>query len=126
MVLYRSIAYPDQARCIGQILSPVQKEHLAYRLPVKPHSSVMFLNSIFLSCKMKHMLTAVQVRLSYLQILGDLKMYNGKIFNATLMVRVLFVYVIGFWHTVLLPGFVNLVWQCTWTVTAKIGYKKQF
>jgi len=49
---------------------------------------------------MKHMLTAVQVRLSYLQILGDLKMYNGKIFNATLMVRVLFIYVIGFWHTV--------------------------
>lgn len=45
---------------------------------------------------MKHMLAAVQVRLNYLQILGDLKMYNGKIFNATLMVRVLFIYVIWF------------------------------
>lgn len=45
---------------------------------------------------MKHMLAAVQVRLSYLQILGDLKMYNGKIFNATMMVRVLFTYVIWF------------------------------
>lgn len=32
------------------------------------------------------MLAAVQVRLNYLQILSDLKMYNGKIFNATLMV----------------------------------------
>ncbi|KAM8984160.1 FERM and PDZ domain-containing protein 1 isoform 3-T5 [Ara ararauna] len=41
----------------------------------------------FFSCKTKHMLTAVQVRLSYLQILGDLKMYNGKIFNATLMLQ---------------------------------------
>ncbi|XP_057286466.1 FERM and PDZ domain-containing protein 1 isoform X1 [Pezoporus wallicus] len=39
------------------------------------------------SCKTKHVLTAVQVRLSYLQILGDLKMYNGKIFNATLMLQ---------------------------------------
>lgn len=47
MVLYRSIAYPDQARCVGQILSPIWKERLlAYRLPVKPYSSVMFLNSI--------------------------------------------------------------------------------
>ncbi|KAM6037097.1 FERM and PDZ domain-containing protein 1 isoform 1-T3 [Theristicus caerulescens] len=41
----------------------------------------------FFSCKTKHMLAAVQVRLSYLQILGDLKMYNGKIFNATLMLQ---------------------------------------
>lgn len=40
---------------------------------------------------MKHMLAAVQVRLNYLQILGDLKMYNGKIFNANLMVRVLII-----------------------------------
>ncbi|OXB62606.1 hypothetical protein ASZ78_009391 [Callipepla squamata] len=30
---------------------------------------------------------SVQVRLNYLQILGDLKMYNGKIFNATLMLQ---------------------------------------
>lgn len=34
----------------------------------------------------QHTLTAAQVRLSYLQILGELKMYSGKIFNATMMV----------------------------------------
>lgn len=55
----------------------------------------------FFSCKTKHTLAAVQVRLSYLQILGDLKMYNGRIFNATLMVQVLFICVFGFWRTVL-------------------------
>lgn len=35
---------------------------------------------------LQHTLTAAQVRLSYLQILGELKMYSGKIFNATMMV----------------------------------------
>ncbi|RMC08081.1 hypothetical protein DUI87_15112 [Hirundo rustica rustica] len=41
----------------------------------------------FLFCQTKHTLTAAQVRLSYLQILGELKMYSGKIFNATMMLQ---------------------------------------
>lgn len=80
----------------------------------------------FFSCKTKHTLAAVQVRLSYLQILGDLKMYNGRIFNATLMVQMLLVYVLGFWHIVLLPCFMHLLQQCARTKTAKTGHKKQF
>lgn len=44
-------------------------------------------NQVLLDPRQKHMLAAVQVRLNYLQILGDLKMYNGKIFNATLMLQ---------------------------------------
>ncbi|NXD45795.1 FRPD1 protein, partial [Copsychus sechellarum] len=41
----------------------------------------------FLSCQAQHSLTAAQVRLSYLQILGELKMYGGRIFNATMMLQ---------------------------------------
>lgn len=51
------------------------------QLPAAPFQTV------FPLLPTKHALTAVQVRLSYLQILGELKMYSGKIFNATMMVR---------------------------------------
>lgn len=64
------------------------------------------------------MLTAVQVRLSYLQILGDLKMYNGKIFNATLMVRVHLFMQLGF--GILSCCLALCISYCTWTITAKI------
>lgn len=37
----------------------------------------------------KQLISAAQLRLNYLQILGELKTYGGKIFNATLMVRIL-------------------------------------
>ncbi|KAM3843554.1 FERM and PDZ domain-containing protein 1 isoform 2-T3 [Vipera latastei] len=44
-------------------------------------------NHLLLDPRQKHLLSAAQVRLCYLQILGDLKLYGGKIFNATLMLQ---------------------------------------
>lgn len=37
-------------------------------------------------CLIKQLISAAQLRLNYLQILGELKTYGGKVFNATLMV----------------------------------------
>lgn len=96
-------------RRVGQMWSPIQKELLVWQTLLACHVSKQY----FFFCKLKHVLAAVQVRLNYLQILGDLKMYNGRIFNATLMVRVLFIYFTGFWSNVLLPCFMHLLWQCT-------------
>lgn len=46
-------------------------------------------NSKSFSPLFKQLISAAQLRLNYLQILGELKTYGGKIFNATLMVRIL-------------------------------------
>lgn len=43
---------------------------------------------VFSSPLLKQLISAAQLRLNYLQILGELKTYGGKIFNATLMVRI--------------------------------------
>lgn len=43
--------------------------------------------SLFPPLLFKQLISAAQLRLNYLQILGELKTYGGKIFNATLMVR---------------------------------------
>lgn len=40
----------------------------------------------FFFCLIKQLISAAQLRLNYLQILGELKTYGGKVFNATLMV----------------------------------------
>ncbi|XP_013930745.1 PREDICTED: FERM and PDZ domain-containing protein 1-like [Thamnophis sirtalis] len=44
-------------------------------------------NHLLLDPRQKNLLSAAQVRLCYLQILGDLKLYGGKVFNATLMLQ---------------------------------------
>ncbi|KAL2294112.1 hypothetical protein Nmel_007833 [Mimus melanotis] len=68
------------------------KKAISYHLKrnqvlLDPRQKHLFPNLCFLSCQTQHTLTAAQVRLSYLQILGELKMYSGKIFNATMMDR---------------------------------------
>ena len=49
-------------------------------------TSTVFFCFLFFSPLFKQLISAAQLRLNYLQILGELKTYGGKIFNATLMV----------------------------------------
>lgn len=88
---------------IENFISPTLLRNMRGKDIKKAISYHMKRNQILLDPRQKHMLAAVQVRLNYLQILSDLKMYNGKIFNATLMVWVLFINVIGVWYAVSMP-----------------------
>lgn len=66
-----------------------QGENFQHCLHFRQMNSSDF-NSLFLfsffSPLFKQLISAAQLRLNYLQILGELKTYGGKIFNATLMV----------------------------------------
>ncbi|XP_056179250.1 FERM and PDZ domain-containing protein 1-like isoform X9 [Falco biarmicus] len=81
-----SLKYIERDWGIENFISPTLLRNMSGKDIKKAISYHMKRNQVLLDPRQKHMLAAVQVRLSYLQILGDLKMYNGKIFNATLMV----------------------------------------
>ncbi|KAM8984159.1 FERM and PDZ domain-containing protein 1 isoform 2-T4 [Ara ararauna] len=82
-----SLKYIERDWGIENFISPTLLRNMRGKDIKKAISYHLKQNQMLLDPRQKHMLTAVQVRLSYLQILGDLKMYNGKIFNATLMLQ---------------------------------------
>ncbi|NXU50820.1 FRPD1 protein, partial [Turnix velox] len=82
-----SLKYIERDWGIENFISPTLLRNMRGKDIKKAISYHMKRNQLLLDPRQKHMHTAVQVRLSYLQILGDLKMYNGKIFNATLMLQ---------------------------------------
>ncbi|XP_059690416.1 FERM and PDZ domain-containing protein 1 [Gavia stellata] len=82
-----SLKYIERDWGIENFVSPTLLRNMRGKDIKKAISYHMKRNQVLLDPRQKHMLAAVQVRLSYLQILGDLKMYNGKIFNATLMLQ---------------------------------------
>ncbi|KFQ21743.1 FERM and PDZ domain-containing protein 1, partial [Merops nubicus] len=82
-----SLKYIERDWGIENFISPTLLRNMRGKDIKKAISYHMKQNQVLLDPRQKHMLAAVQVRLSYLQILGDLKMYNGKIFNATLMLQ---------------------------------------
>ncbi|NXL94566.1 FRPD1 protein, partial [Alectura lathami] len=82
-----SLKYIERDWGIENFVSPTLLRNMRGKDIKKAISYHMKRNQVLLDPQQKHMLAAVQVRLNYLQILGDLKMYNGKIFNATLMLQ---------------------------------------
>ncbi|XP_051498977.1 FERM and PDZ domain-containing protein 1 [Apus apus] len=82
-----SLKYIERDWGIENFISPTLLQNMRGKDIKKAISYHMKRNQLLLDPRQKHRLAAVQVRLSYLQILGDLKMYNGKIFNATLMLQ---------------------------------------
>ncbi|NXD87810.1 FRPD1 protein, partial [Halcyon senegalensis] len=82
-----SLKYIERDWGIENFISPTLLRNMRGKDIKKAISYHMKRNQVLLDPRQKHMHAAVQVRLSYLQILGDLKMYNGKIFNATLMLQ---------------------------------------
>ncbi|NWS76199.1 FRPD1 protein, partial [Crotophaga sulcirostris] len=82
-----SLKYIERDWGIENFISPTLLRNMRGKDIKKAISYHMKRNQVLLDPRQKHMLAAVQVRLCYLQILGDLKMYNGKIFNATLMLQ---------------------------------------
>ncbi|XP_065405835.1 FERM and PDZ domain-containing protein 1 isoform X4 [Chrysemys picta bellii] len=82
-----SFKYIEKDWGIENFISPTLLRNMKGKDIKKAISFHMKRNQILLDPRQKHVLSATQVRLSYLQILGDLKMYSGKIFNATLMLQ---------------------------------------
>ncbi|KFV58369.1 FERM and PDZ domain-containing protein 1, partial [Tyto alba] len=82
-----SLKYIERDWGIENFISPTLLRNMRGKDIKKAVSYHMKRNQVLLDPRQKHMLAAVQVRLIYLQILGDLKMYNGRIFNATLMLQ---------------------------------------
>ncbi|NXN16092.1 FRPD1 protein, partial [Indicator maculatus] len=82
-----SLKYIERDWGIENFISPTLLRNMRGKDIKKAISYHMKRNQVLLDPRQKRMLMTVQVRLSYLQILGDLKMYNGRIFNATLMLQ---------------------------------------
>ncbi|NXM38371.1 FRPD1 protein, partial [Gymnorhina tibicen] len=80
-----SLKYIERDWGIENFISPTLLRNMRGKDIKKAISYHLKRNQVLLDPRQKHTLTAAQVRLSYLQILGELKMYSGKIFNATLM-----------------------------------------
>ncbi|NWI11418.1 FRPD1 protein, partial [Crypturellus soui] len=82
-----SLKYIEKDWGIENFISPTLLRNMRGKDIKRAISYHMKRNQVLLDPRQKHMLAAVQVRLSYLQILGDLKMYGGKTFNATMMLQ---------------------------------------
>uniref|UniRef100_A0A8C8RG74 FERM and PDZ domain containing 1 n=1 Tax=Pelusios castaneus TaxID=367368 RepID=A0A8C8RG74_9SAUR len=82
-----SLKYIEKDWGIENFISPTLLRNMKGKDIKKAISFHMKRNQILLDPRQKHVVSATQVRLNYLQILGDLKMYSGKIFNATLMLQ---------------------------------------
>ncbi|NXQ62375.1 FRPD1 protein, partial [Anthoscopus minutus] len=82
-----SLKYIEREWGIENFISPTLLRNMRGKDIKKAISYHLKRNQMLLDPRQKHMLTADQVRLSYLQILGELKMYSGKIFNATMMLQ---------------------------------------
>ncbi|NXF07047.1 FRPD1 protein, partial [Smithornis capensis] len=82
-----SLKYIERDWGIENFISPTLLRNMRGKDIKKAISYHLKRNQMLLDPRQKHTLTADQVRLSYLQILGELKMYSGKIFNATMMLQ---------------------------------------
>ncbi|NXY64906.1 FRPD1 protein, partial [Callaeas wilsoni] len=82
-----SLKYIERDWGIENFISPTLLRNMRGKDIRKAISYHLKRNQVLLDPRQKHTLTAAQVRLSYLQILGELKMYSGKIFNATMMLQ---------------------------------------
>ncbi|NWW71941.1 FRPD1 protein, partial [Climacteris rufus] len=82
-----SLKYIERDWGIENFISPTLLRNMRAKDIKKAISYHLKRNQVLLDPRQKHTLTATQVRLCYLQILGELKMYSGKIFNATLMLQ---------------------------------------
>nr|XP_008112828.1 PREDICTED: FERM and PDZ domain-containing protein 1 [Anolis carolinensis]XP_016850528.1 PREDICTED: FERM and PDZ domain-containing protein 1 [Anolis carolinensis] len=82
-----SLKYIEKDWGIENFISPTLLRNMRGKDIKKAISFHMKRNQLLLDPRQKHLLSAAQVRLCYLQILGDLKLYGGKTFNATLMLQ---------------------------------------
>ncbi|NWV30658.1 FRPD1 protein, partial [Grantiella picta] len=82
-----SLKYIERDWGIENFISPTLLRNMRGKDIKKAISYHLKRNQVLLDPRQKHTLTATQVRLNYLQILGELKMYSGKIFNATMMLQ---------------------------------------
>ncbi|NXP01988.1 FRPD1 protein, partial [Certhia brachydactyla] len=82
-----SLKYIERDWGIENFISPTLLRNMRGKDIKKAISYHLKRNQVLLDPRQKHTPTAAQVRLSYLQILGELKMYSGKIFNATMMLQ---------------------------------------
>ncbi|NXX28212.1 FRPD1 protein, partial [Nicator chloris] len=82
-----SLKYIERDWGIENFISPTLLRNMRGKDIKKAISYHLKRNQVLLDPRQKHTLTAAQVRLTYLQILGELKMYGGKIFNATMMLQ---------------------------------------
>ncbi|CAI5796883.1 FERM and PDZ domain-containing protein 1 isoform X1 [Podarcis lilfordi] len=82
-----SLKYIEKDWGIENFISPTLLRNMKGKDIKKAISFHMKRNQLLLDPRQKHLLSAAHVRLCYLQILGDLKLYGGKIFNATLMLQ---------------------------------------
>ncbi|NXM74113.1 FRPD1 protein, partial [Serilophus lunatus] len=82
-----SLKYIERDWGIENFISPTLLRNMKGKDIKKAISYHLKRNQMLLDPRQKHTLTAAQFRLCYLQILGELKMYSGKIFNATLMLQ---------------------------------------
>ncbi|KAG8454973.1 hypothetical protein GDO86_001262 [Hymenochirus boettgeri] len=82
-----SFKYIEKDWGIDNFLSPTLLRSLRGKDIKKAISFHMKRNQCILEPRQKQTIPASQVRLNYLKILGDLKTYGGKVFNATLMLQ---------------------------------------
>ncbi|XP_025028579.1 FERM and PDZ domain-containing protein 1 isoform X2 [Python bivittatus] len=82
-----SLKYIEKDWGIENFISPTLLRNMRGKDIKKAISFHMKRNQLLLDPRQKHHLSAAQVRLCYLQILGDLKLYGGKVFNVTLMLQ---------------------------------------
>ncbi|XP_064592636.1 FERM and PDZ domain-containing protein 1 isoform X2 [Zonotrichia leucophrys gambelii] len=82
-----SLKYIERDWGIENFISPTLLRNMRGKDIKKAISYHLKRNQVLLDPRQKHTLSPAQVRLSYLQILGELKMYSGMIFNATMMLQ---------------------------------------
>ncbi|XP_066895835.1 FERM and PDZ domain-containing protein 1 isoform X2 [Kogia breviceps] len=82
-----SLKYIEKDWGIENFISPTLLRNMKGKDIKKAISFHMKRNQNLLEPRQKQVISAAQLRLNYLQILGELKTYGGKIFNATLMLQ---------------------------------------
>nr|DBA28236.1 TPA: hypothetical protein GDO54_008629 [Pyxicephalus adspersus] len=82
-----SFKYIEKDWGIDNFLSPTLLRNMRGKDIKKAISFHIKRNQCILEPRQKQPVSAAQIRLQYLKILGDLKTYGGKIFNATLMLQ---------------------------------------
>ncbi|EHB15348.1 FERM and PDZ domain-containing protein 1 [Heterocephalus glaber] len=82
-----SLKYIEKDWGIENFISPTLLRNMKGKDIKKAISFHMKRNQNLLEPRQKQLISAAQLRLNYLQILGELKTFGGKIFNATLMLQ---------------------------------------
>uniref|UniRef100_A0A8C2M208 FERM and PDZ domain-containing protein 1 n=1 Tax=Cricetulus griseus TaxID=10029 RepID=A0A8C2M208_CRIGR len=82
-----SLKYIEKDWGIENFISPTLLRNMKGKDIKKAISFHMKRNQNLLEPRQKQLISAAQLRLNYLQILGELKTYGGKVFNATLMLQ---------------------------------------